>query len=109
MKQFPLTFALIIFVSQAQAAECEFDHKTMGVYGKNCPKDVANIVERINACRHFESEPYDLNEEWGKERKEFLDKNIQELRCKALEAEQKMIKKKYKNNPEILSFLKTQL
>ena len=101
-----LTFALIVFASQAQAVECEFDNKTMGVSGKNCPTDVADIVERINACGHFESEPHDLNDKDGKERKKFLDKNIRALKCKDLEVEQKAIKKKYKDNPEILSFLK---
>ena len=87
------------------ASACQFSYQTMAVSG-NCPRDVADIVDRTNACRHFESEPYDLNEEYGRERKKFLDKNIRELRCWTLADGQKAIKAKYKNNLEIVGFLK---
>ena len=59
-------------------------------------------IERINACGHFEGEPYDVNNAEGRERKAFLDESIRELRCKNLKNEQKAIKEKYKKSQEVL-------
>ncbi|MCE3231814.1 MAG: hypothetical protein K0R98_71 [Rickettsiaceae bacterium] len=99
MKKLLIAFLFSILASQAHA-ECQEDYKTMAVSGKNCPQDVIDIKERINSCGHFSGE-YGYDEE----RKEFLDKQISELRCKDLENEKNALQLKYKDNSYILRFL----
>jgi hypothetical protein len=104
MKQISIFIALIAFAPQAQAGGCEFDLMKMAVSGKNCPKDVATLVERTYACGHFESEPYDEDEVL---RKAFLGRSIRELQCDNLKTQLNAIKRKYRKNLTILRFIKT--
>jgi hypothetical protein len=104
MKKIFLALAVTIFACDAHA-ECQFSSSTMEVSGENCPKDVIAIVEKMQACRHFENEPYDLNEEVGRWRKKFLDKRIRELKCRTSENELKIIRKKYKSDARIINFI----
>jgi hypothetical protein len=97
-----IIFILTLFFCHSANAECIVNNMTLGVEG-NCPEDVRDYVERVNGCGHFISER-DPNDD--AERKEFLDKNINELECDKLSSQQEEIKSKYRNDGQISEFLK---
>ena len=80
-----LLFAtLVLSVARAQSA---------------LPADVARFVEQRDGCDHFRGEdPYDA------ERAKFLKERTREL-CAGTDRRLKVLKEKYKTNPQVLSKL----
>jgi len=64
------------------------------------PNDVANFVERRNACDHFRGE-----EAYDAERGEFLRKSLKET-CTGSDRKLKSLREKYRRNPAVADKLK---
>jgi hypothetical protein len=65
------------------------------------PEDVASFISRVADCNHWGGEePYD------RERAEFINKAVEKLRCSELEADEKALRSKYLNNPEVLEAIR---
>lgn len=105
MKTLLLASFLSLFATQAYAS-CKFDSVTLMVSGKNCPEDVVDIVERINACGHFTSELTDEAPE-DQDRKAFLDGTVRQLKCSELPAQQRALKAKYADDVIITRFIQS--
>ena len=68
---------------------------------KGMPEDVASFVSRVADCNHWGGE-----EPYNKERYEFIKNAVEKLHCGELEADEKNLRNKYQNNPDILDTIK---
>ncbi|MCX7284977.1 MAG: hypothetical protein NTX28_13180 [Novosphingobium sp.] len=63
------------------------------------PAEVAAFIERRDMCDHFRGE-----EAYDQERKAFLDRKLEET-CKGTDAALKSIRRKYRDDPGVISAL----
>ncbi|MBV1775677.1 hypothetical protein KSF73_08090 [Burkholderiaceae bacterium DAT-1] len=93
----PYFFLLLsIFTSSVGAEPASLSDLT-----KDHPKDVTLLVERIAMCTHFAGEePYDAA------RRKEIATAMKQYRCMQLDQDEATLRKRYKDNPEILNVLK---
>ena len=69
---------------------------------KSAPHAIRDFLERRAGCNHWAGEePYDA------ERAAYIAKAVRELRCRQIEADEKLIKRRYAKSRCVLWLLKT--
>lgn len=61
------------------------------------PRDVARYIDRREGCNHWAGE-----EGYDAARRAEIDKAIADLRCTALDRDERALRRRYRNNPEAL-------
>ena len=69
------------------------------------PVEVSHFIEERDICEHFLDEPYDGNTRDLMERREFIQESI-EIYCAGTDRRLAALRKRYKNNPEVIKRLK---
>src|SRR5215471_3259313 len=64
---------------------------------KGMPDDVVSFIRRAVECNHWGGE-----DAYDKERAEFISKAVEKAGCSKLDADEKELRRKYRNQPKIL-------
>lgn len=67
------------------------------------PKDIYEFIGRRNDCNHFAGEFSGMPND--RVRDNHIDKEMTELRCNSIEADEKRLRNKYQSKPEMLKWL----
>ncbi len=67
------------------------------------PKDIYEFIGRRDDCNHFAGEFSGMPSD--RERDRAIDKTMTKLRCESVEADEKKLRKKYKDRPDMLKWL----
>jgi len=69
------------------------------------PIEASHFIEERDICEHFLDEPYDGDTPDLIERREFIQESI-EIYCAGTDRRLAALRKRYKNNPEVIKRLK---
>ena len=74
----------------AGAIDTAIENERLDAVLAAAPADVAELVRRTRGCNHFAGEP-----DYDKERRDFLNKALTELKCDQLDAAEVALRRKY--------------
>ena len=99
-------FLFLLFLISTQClADYEQD---MAALQKGMPSSVSKYIDRQVMCNHWSGEPVGESGDIGydEHRRQEVISALKDLKCDALESDEKRLVRKYKNRPAILKSIK---